>query len=236
MSPLEPRSAFVMPGKNGIETSLAILDVISRFSFAKGRTTMQADKVKEILRRLNEAGIPYALIGGLAYSQYAPPRATEDMDLIVLLQDAQKVRQLFPGCYQRGTAIAEVYDLEGTRFDVQPARRRSQVAVLNEALDGTIEGEPVKVASLRNLLFLKLWASVERRERGKRMLDLADITNLLEYNPEKVPAADIAYIAQNVLGLGYTPEESAKYRKAVEWLNDTLDDLSMSDRKFTAPP
>lgn len=168
--------------------------------------------------------------------EYAPPRATEDMDLLVLTQDTQKLRQLFPGCYQRGTSIAEIYEFEGTRFDVQPARRRSQAAVLKEALDTTFDGVPVKIASLRNLLFLKLWASVERPEKGKKMQDLTDITNLLEHNPEKVSAADLAYVARNVLALGYTPEESEKYQKAVEWLNDTLRDLGMSDRVFNGPP
>src|SRR2546422_3842068 len=101
----EPRSEFVSPGRNGIETSVSIMDVISRFSFFKGRKTMEHEKVKEIFHRLNVGGVRYVLIGGLAYSQYAPPRATLDVDLIVLAEDDDKVRQIFHGCYLRGTAI-----------------------------------------------------------------------------------------------------------------------------------
>src|SRR5881397_2262836 len=148
MLPLEPRTASSMGGHNGLEASIAISNVLSRFSSAKGRKFMQPDKVKEILRRLNAGGIHYALVGGLAYSLYAPPRATEDMDLLVLVEDTAKVRELFPGCYQRGTAVAGVYQYEGTRFDVQPAHLRMQVAAVENALGSSFEGEPARVVSL----------------------------------------------------------------------------------------
>ncbi len=230
MPPLEPRSEFLSPGKNGIETSVAIMDVLSGFSGVK--RTIEREKVKDVFRRLNAGGIRYVLIGGLAYAEYAPPRATQDIDLIVLAEDVGKVRQLFPGCCLRRTAIAGIYEFEGTRFDVQPARLRAQAAVVLNAVDGTFESEPIRLATFRDLVFLKLWASVERKEVGKKLLDQADIANLLEYNPEKLSAQDIASIAQDILAIGYTSEEAARLRGAVAWLNETLDKLGLPDRKF----
>jgi len=196
---------------------------------------MEEEKVNEVFRRLNAGGVRYALIGGLAYAEYAPPRATEDMDVIVLVEDARKVRALFPGCYRRGTAIAEIYDFEGVKLDVQPARRRVQAAVVANVVDGAFHGEPVKVACLRDLIFLKIWAAQERKERLKREQDLVDAGDFLNHNPDKVTRSDIAWIAKNLLSMAYTPEEVTKYRGAVEWLNQMLDDLGMSDRKFTPP-
>lgn len=230
MPVVEPRSEFLYPGKNGIETSVAIMDVLSRFS--RGRKMLEHDKVKEIFRRLNEGGVRYALIGGLAYSQYAPPRATQDVDLVVLAEDVSKVRQLFPGCYVRGTAIAGLYNFEDTRFDVQPAMLRAQVATVMNAVDDTYEGEPIKVACVRDLLLLKIWAAAERHETGKKAQDQTDAIRLLEYNADKISADDIAYIARYLLTLGFTAEEREKYRQSVVWLNQTLDELEMSDRKF----
>ncbi len=233
MSPLEPRSEFLHSGKNGIETSVAIHEVLAGFSSAKGKQVMEREKVKEIFRRLNAAGIRYALIGGLAYSEYAPPRATQDVDLLLLVEDVSKVRDLFPGCYRRGTAIAGIYEFEGTRFDVQPANRRLQIQVILDSVDASFEGEPVKVASLQQLLFLKLWASVERTEVAKRLRDQADIASLLEHNQTRITPQDIAGIAGNLLSLAYTPEESEKFREAVRWLNQVLDALKMHAHKFS---
>jgi predicted nucleotidyltransferase len=230
MLAIEPRSKYLYPGKNGIETSVAIMDVLSGFS--RGRKMLEHDKVKEIFRRLNEGGVRYALIGGLAYSQYAPPRATQDVDLVVLAEDVSKVRQLFPGCYRRGTAIAGIYNFEGTYFDVQPAHLRAQVATVMNAVDDTYEGEPVKVAAVRDLILLKVWAAAERREVGKKLQDQTDVVRLLEYNADRISADDIAYIARSLLAMGYTAEAAAKYRQSLVWLNQTLDELEMSDRKY----
>ena len=40
-------------------------------------------ELRGIVKALNATEIPYALVGGLAVSIYAQPRATEDVDLLV---------------------------------------------------------------------------------------------------------------------------------------------------------
>ncbi len=193
------------------------------------------ESVEEIFRRLNEHGIQYVLIGGLAYAEYAPPRATEDVDVVVLAEDAGKVRDLFPGCYKRGTAIAGIYEFEETRLDVQPAKRRAQVAAVKNAVDASFHGVPVKLATLRDLIFLKLWAAAERGELSKKMQDQTDIVSLIEHNLDRVSASDIAWMAKELLSMGYTLEESAKFRQMVEWLNQILDQLKIPEKKFSMP-
>jgi hypothetical protein len=217
----------------GMETSLAIMEVIAGFN---GRKKMiDRDRVKEIFRRLDEAGIRYALIGGLAYSEYAPPRATQDVDILALPEDAARIRGLFPGCYKRGTPIAGVYEIEGTRFDVQPARLQGQIASVKNAVEMSFYGQPVRVAALRDLLFLKLWASSEGPELGKKTQDQADLIQLIEHNREKVLPEDTAYMARTLLALVSDPETQRSYREAVLWLNETLDKLGMADRKHLEP-
>lgn len=228
---VEPRSEYLIRGKNALETCIILSEVHS--DLFKGRKrTMGREVIKEILRRLNEAGVRYAIIDGVAYGHHAVPRATRDLDLIVLTEDAGRVRQLFPGCYVRGTAIAELYEFENTRFDVQPARPCAQVAAVRNAVEGMIDDVSVKVASLRDLLLLKVWAAAERHEITKRERDKTDAMELLAYNADKISAEDIAYIARYLLTLGFTAKEKEKYRQSVVWLNQTLDALEMPDRKF----
>jgi len=52
-------------------------------------------ELRGIVKALNAAEIPYALVGGLAVSIYAQPRATEDVDLLVAREDlARAVERL----------------------------------------------------------------------------------------------------------------------------------------------
>jgi hypothetical protein len=44
-------------------------------------------ELRGIVKALDEAGIPYALVGGLAVSVYAAPRATEHVDLLLARED-----------------------------------------------------------------------------------------------------------------------------------------------------
>jgi hypothetical protein len=76
---------------------------------------------------------------------------------------------------------------------------------------------------------LKLWAIPDRTDKRNRMMDEADVVGLIEMNPERISAEDIAYISRNLLGLAYTSEDTNKYRAQVEWLNDVLKELGLAD-------
>ncbi len=48
------------------------------------------EELRAITRALETAQVPYALIGGIAVSIYASPRATEDVDLLILPADVAR--------------------------------------------------------------------------------------------------------------------------------------------------
>ena len=129
---------YLLPGCNALETSLVLAQSWTR----KGKPYMLVETVKRVLQTLDRNQIPYAVIGGLAVSHHAVPRLTQDMDLVVLQEDLGRIRALFPGCYQRGTAVVEIYDIEGTRVDLLPAKLRYQREVVRSAVPGEIEGMP----------------------------------------------------------------------------------------------
>jgi hypothetical protein len=228
---LPAQREYLLPGCNALETSLTLAQSWTR----KGKPFMLIDTVKRVLEVLEHNQIPYAVIGGLAVSHHAVPRLTQDVDLIVRTEDVGRFRALFPGCYQRGTAVVEVYDIDGTRVDVLPAKLRYQREVVVRAVPGDIQGTPARVAGVRDLLLLKMFAAPNRHELDARRADEADITSLLRVNSQTIVKEDIRYVGDRILELCFTAEERTKAVKQLEWLNDTLAQLGMSDRAFPLP-
>jgi hypothetical protein len=228
---LERQREYLLPGHNALETSLELGQSWTR----KGKPFMLTETVKSVLATLDRNQIPYAVIGGLAVSHHAIPRLTQDVDLVVFHEDSGRVRKLFPGCYQRGTAVVEVYDIDGTRVDFLPAKLRYQREVVHSAVQGQIEGMPARIASVRDLLLLKMFAAGSRPLIGDRKQDEADIARLLEVNASTITAADISYIGDRMLELCFTAKDRAQTVSQIKWLNDLLVQLHMSDRLYPLP-
>jgi hypothetical protein len=214
-----------------METSLELAQSWTR----KGKPYMLIETVKRVLETLDRNQIPYAVIGGVAVSHHAIPRLTQDLDLVVLHEDTGRIRALFPGCYQRGTAVVEVYDIDGTRVDFLPAKLRYQREVVQNAGSGVIQGTQAHVASVRDLVLLKMFAAPNRHELSARRQDETDITGLLQFNATTVTAEDIRYIGDRLVELCFTAEDRAKTMSQLRWLNDTLAQLHMPDRLYPLP-
>jgi predicted nucleotidyltransferase len=223
------KEEYLIPGHNGLETCVILSE--TRL-FTRERRFMERETVKDVLRRFNESGVRYCLVGGLALGHHAIPRRTEDVDVMVLPEDLPLVQELLKGHQQRGTAVVLIFQIGDTRIDIIPANLRAKRAAVLNAIGDVMDELPVKVINLRDFILLKLWAAPDRPERGKRLQDEADIISLIELNPEKVSAEDIAYICRTLLGMAYLPEEMKKYRAQVEWLNSELDKLGLSDRRY----
>lgn len=74
-------------------------------------------ELRGIVQALDAAEIAYALVGGLAVSIYAAPRATEDVDILLARGDlARAVERLAPlGFRQAGAPMS----VAGGRMDIQ---------------------------------------------------------------------------------------------------------------------
>jgi hypothetical protein len=227
---VENREDYLFRNQNGMETCIVLSEEYAEL-FAR-RKFMEREKVKEILRRLNTEGIHYALVGGMALAHHTIPRMTQDVDFLVLSEEVERVRQLFAPYYVRGTAVVGIYDFEGTHFDIITANLRFKRAIITNAIDDTIDDVPVKVANVRDLILLKLLAAPERPELPKKMQDRTDAASLLQYSIDCISPDDITYIAQHLLTSAYTREEAEKFRKEVEWLNETLEAMGLGDRKY----
>lgn len=224
------KEEYLIEGLNALETCVSLSEDSAQL-FLK-RKLIERETVKQVLRRLNEGGVRYCLVGGLAVAHHAVPRMTEDLDILVLPEDLPLVRQLLQGHEQHGSAAVTIFQVEKTRIDIIPADLRAKRAAVLNAVEDMLEDVPVKVASLRDLILLKLWAAPERPEQRKRSQDRTDIIGLIELNTANISADDVAYICRSLLAMAYTVEEMNKARAQVEWLNDELEKLGLSDRRF----
>ncbi len=80
------------------------------------------DELERLTAALDAAGIPYALAGGLALAVHGAPRATKDIDLLVLPED---VRQTM----EQARALGFVFEAMPTRFsDGMELRRVTKIS------------------------------------------------------------------------------------------------------------
>jgi hypothetical protein len=224
------RFTGLLPGLNGVETCLTLSEEYG--DLFGGRKLMERERVRDILRALNEAQIHYAIIGGVAMGYHTIPRATQDIDVLVSCEDIPRVQRLLQPYYRPGTAVVTVFDVEGTHLDVLPATLRCGRTAIENAIDVLVHDIPAKVVSVRDLLLLKLFAIPDRPALDKRRQDEADVTALLSQNADNISQEDITYLVRTLLGLAFTREDVEKYQQLIVWLNETLDLLGMADRRY----
>lgn len=76
------------------------------------------DELRAIARALDGAQIPYALIGGIAVSIYATPRATEDVDLLVGPEDVPRCTAVLDSLGYRDLAGSRPMVFAGGRVTI----------------------------------------------------------------------------------------------------------------------
>ena len=130
------------------------------------------DLYAELLRvveALDRAGVGYALVGGLAVSIYAAPRATEDIDLMLTAEDLDRAtRALEPLGFRRAGSpmrvaagrlqIQRLIKIEGRDLlplDLLVATDEALAASVGGRQQLAVEGRPVWIIGVEGLRRLK---------------------------------------------------------------------------------
>lgn len=137
--------------------------------------------IQALQRRLNEAGIPSVVIGGVAVGTWGDPRVTRDVDLKVLLsrQDADRLLALLAPDYTsllpdphialQKQAMLFVEDAAGVRldllladtpYDVEAIRRGREVEV--------VPGITIRVCAPEDLIIYKMISTRPRDHEDAR--------------------------------------------------------------------
>ncbi len=148
--------------------------------------------LRRILSILEELGVPYALIGGLALPFYEVVRATEDVDLLILLSPLEMnslagkiskkglsamARRGSPGDPLVGVVVVEIPLEEGrVSCDLLLPSAHWQSQAVRNAGTFEVEGSQVRVVQARDLFLLKLYAGGPQ--------DLLDAASLLRLQEE----------------------------------------------------
>jgi len=143
--------------------------------------------LQHLIERLEAAGIPYALLGGLALAEHGYPRLTEDIDLLLTPAGLERFRERWVGRGYRPAfsgAQKSLRDVEtGVRIEIITSGEYpgdglpKPVAFPDPALPGvTVEMANVRVIALEKLIELKLASGLSA---AHRLRDLADVQDLI---------------------------------------------------------
>ena len=153
---------------------------------------------KKIISSLDDSGVKFSVVGGIALGFYGIVRATKDIDLLILPEDSEKAikalnvlgyRQFDPTMsFEEGRVVierltyGEEYEEDGEKrmsflkVDLLIAKGEPYLSVLSERRPFEYEGRRIYVASRKGLIQLK-------KLRGSEM-DLLDIKRLSEAKDE----------------------------------------------------
>lgn len=127
-------------------------------------------------RGLDEAGIPYMLVGGQAVTFHGIPRFTEDIDITIGLS-ADGVEEMLsfcrdaglsalpddPATFVRSTNVLPVSDpTSGVRVDFIFSSVPFERSAIERAVKVTVRGAGVRVATPEDLVLYKLFAGRPR--------------------------------------------------------------------------
>jgi hypothetical protein len=145
------------------------------------------DIIQLLIDILTKLRTEYCVIGGLAVNAYVEPVVSLDLDLIVAVQDIEKVCK---AAAERGLKVEQFehnVNLTSPKSDlrIQIQRDPRYQAFIRGAQSKPVLGYQFKVAAPEDVIKGKVWAySDQRRRKSKRQKDLADILRLLESFPE----------------------------------------------------
>jgi hypothetical protein len=195
-------------GRNGVSKS--------ENSLPPGGSTLQ-QAFEALVTTLNERGVRYAIIGGIATLQHTRLRTTEDIDAMLTVPQ-MSLPGLFEALGARGFVVDLMKNIREFRDQGLTAIRRGDVIVdlmrpvlpayahvLDRAITGEIMGMPVRVSSAESLVVMKLISL--------RPQDEADIQDLLATYRDKL---DLAYVRGELADIFDSADP--RWAKLDEWV------------------
>jgi hypothetical protein len=146
----------------------------------------EEDILQIFLDILTSTKTHYCIVGGLAVNAYVEPVVSLDLDVVLDIQDIEKVCRVADEKGLKVERFEHSVNLSSNKSDL-----RIQIQIdpryqefLSRGLDQKVLGYELKVASVEDVLQGKVWAySDEKRRMSKRQKDLADIIRLIEEYP-----------------------------------------------------
>lgn len=154
--------------------------------FFEGRGAVQT-ALRRITSRLNELGIPYAVVGGMALFHHGYRRFTEDVDLLVTIEGLKRLHQELEG---RGylPPFAGSKNLRDTEHGVKieflvtggyPGDGKPKPVSFPDPKAGSIEADGICYLNLDTLITLKLASGMTGAGRARDVVDVGELIKTL---------------------------------------------------------
>jgi hypothetical protein len=155
-------------------------------TFWKTVTMDYSNLLENLIDLLKKHDIRFCVIGGQAVNAYAEPLVSLDLDLVVAVDQIDKVEALFEKQFvvkRFPHSLNVTVPHSDIRVQIQTDERYG--SFLERASMRSVLGMELPVASVEDVLQGKIWAALDSERRGsKRQKDLADIARILENYPQ----------------------------------------------------
>jgi hypothetical protein len=165
---------------------------MTKKTFFKKVTNGKEDVLETFLRLLEKQKVPYCVIGGLAVNAYAEPVVSLDLDVVIALENKERILSAVKKSFRVETfehSVNVTSPKSDVRIQIQTDERYQEF--IKRSSSKSVLGYTMKVASVEDVLTGKIWAYLdETRRPSKRQKDLADIMRLIEEHPrlkERLP-------------------------------------------------
>jgi hypothetical protein len=144
--------------------------------------------LRNLVTRLNEEGLEYALIGGMALVAHGYRRFTEDVDILMTAKTLEEFKEKCVGLgYVPAFAAARKSFRDartGVKVEVMlageyPGDGKPKPVVFPDPEDARVEREGLWIISLEKLIELKLASGLTAAHRLKDLSDVQELITLL---------------------------------------------------------
>lgn len=145
------------------------------------------DALRSLRKRLEVAGVPFAVIGALAVRRHGHIRYTEDIDILTTQEGLDRIHRHFGGRGINPRAAGLRKKLRDSEYEVNidvittgehAGAKGSPVVYPDPRADCFVEHEGVRYPTLEKLIEFKLASHIW----GSRAQDFADVVRLIQAN------------------------------------------------------
>jgi len=141
-----------------------------------------------LARRLEEEGISYAIIGGMALGRHGLARMTEDVDVLMTAEGLAAFRArcvgkgyvpAFSGAHKTFRDTSTQVRIEIITTGEYPGDGEPKPVAFPDPSDASVEVEGVRVVTLKKLIELKLASGMSAPHRLRDLADVQDLIGVL---------------------------------------------------------
>ena len=146
------------------------------------------ETLRAVAKALEEAGIDYALIGGMALNAHGYRRETVDVDLLVTPEGLEKFRETFQGLGYVPAHAGSRKRFRDTRSNVvvefittgeYPGDGKQKPVRYPRPAEISIEREGVRIAGLEPMIEFKLASGMTAADRLRDLADVQELARVL---------------------------------------------------------